>query len=47
MLTSPFDSVLAQALRRSLEIPCLTVDPELFFAESPEDVETAPVMRGG
>jgi WhiB family transcriptional regulator, redox-sensing transcriptional regulator len=41
MLTGPFDRVLAQALRRSLEIPCLTVDPELFFAESPDDVEFA------
>jgi WhiB family transcriptional regulator, redox-sensing transcriptional regulator len=44
MLTGPFDRVLAQALRRSLEVPCLTVDPELFFAESPEDVETAKAM---
>jgi WhiB family redox-sensing transcriptional regulator len=44
MLTGPFDRVLAQALRRSLEVPCLTVDPELFFAESPEDVETAKSM---
>jgi WhiB family transcriptional regulator, redox-sensing transcriptional regulator len=46
MLTSPFDRVLSEALRRSLEIPCLTVDPEMFFAESPEDVETAKVMCG-
>lgn len=46
MLTSSFDRVLEQALRRSLEVPCLTVDPELFFAESPEDVETAKVMCG-
>src|ERR1039457_7644658 len=44
MLTGPFDRVLAQALRRSLAVPCLTVDPELFFAESPEDVETAKAM---
>ena len=44
MLNGPFDEVLAQALRRSLEIPCRTVDPELFFAESPQDVETAKAM---
>jgi WhiB family redox-sensing transcriptional regulator len=44
MLTGPFDRVLAHALRRSLEVPCLMVDPELFFAESPEDVETAKAM---
>jgi WhiB family redox-sensing transcriptional regulator len=44
MLTDCFDRVLALALRRSLEVPCLTVDPELFFAESPDDVETAKAM---
>ena len=44
MLIGPFDRVLAEALRRSLEVPCLTVDPELFFAESPDDVETAKAM---
>jgi WhiB family redox-sensing transcriptional regulator len=44
MLTGPFDRVLAQALRRSLEVPCLTVDPETFFAESPDDVEAAKTM---
>ncbi len=44
MLTDQFDEVLAKALHRSLEIPCLTVDPELFFAESPDDVETAKAM---
>ena len=47
MLTGPFDRVLAQALRRSLEVPCLTVDPELFFAESPQDVELAKAMCRG
>jgi WhiB family transcriptional regulator, redox-sensing transcriptional regulator len=44
MFTGPFESVLAQALRRSLEVPCLMVDPELFFADSPDDVETAKAM---
>jgi WhiB family transcriptional regulator, redox-sensing transcriptional regulator len=44
LLTGQFDDVLAQALHESLEIPCLTVDPELFFAESPGDVETAKAM---
>jgi WhiB family redox-sensing transcriptional regulator len=44
MLTGPFEEVLAQALRRSMEVPCLQVDPELFFADSPNDVETAKAM---
>jgi WhiB family redox-sensing transcriptional regulator len=44
MFTGPFEDVLAQALRRSLEVPCLQVDPELFFADSPDDVETAKAM---
>ena len=43
-MTGPFESVLAQALRRSMEVPCLLVDPELFFAESPDDVEAAKAM---
>jgi WhiB family redox-sensing transcriptional regulator len=44
MLTGSFDRVLAQAQRRSLEVPCLTVDPEIFFAESPDEVEAAKEM---
>src|SRR6266571_320758 len=37
----------ATALPVGLDLPC-TEDPELFFAESPEDVETAKAMcRGG
>jgi WhiB family redox-sensing transcriptional regulator len=44
MLTGSFDHVLSQALRRSMEIPCLTVDPELFFAESPDEIEMAKAM---
>jgi WhiB family redox-sensing transcriptional regulator len=31
---------------RSAQLPC-TEDPELFFAESPEDVETAKAMCRG
>jgi WhiB family redox-sensing transcriptional regulator len=33
----------ATALPVGLDLPC-TEDPELFFAESPEDVETAKAM---
>ena len=36
----------ATALPVGLDLPC-TEDPELFFAESPEDVETAKAMRRG
>jgi hypothetical protein len=34
----------AAALPVGLDLPC-TEDPELFFAESPEDVETAKARR--
>ena len=33
-------------VQAGLELPC-TEDPELFFAESPEDVETAKAMCRG
>ena len=36
----------AAALPVGLDLPC-TQDPELFFAESPEDVETAKAMCRG
>jgi WhiB family redox-sensing transcriptional regulator len=36
----------ATALPVGLDLPC-TQDPELFFAESPEDVETAKAMCRG
>ena len=36
----------ATALPSGLDLPC-TEDPELFFAESPEDVETAKAMCRG
>jgi len=36
----------ATALPVGLDLPC-TEDPELFFAESPEDVETAKAMCWG
>ena len=36
----------AAALPVGLDLPC-TEDPELFFAESPEDVETAKAMCRG
>ena len=36
----------ATALPVGLDLPC-TEDPELFFAESPQDVETAKAMCRG
>jgi len=45
--TSPFAVAgSATALPVGLDLPC-TEDPELFFAESPEDVETAKAMCRG
>jgi WhiB family redox-sensing transcriptional regulator len=37
------DAFVATALPIGLELPC-TEDPELFFAESPQDVEQAKAM---
>jgi WhiB family transcriptional regulator, redox-sensing transcriptional regulator len=37
---------LAAAVPVGVDLPC-TKDPELFFAESPEDVETAKAMCRG
>ena len=37
------DAFVATALPVGLELPC-TEDPELFFAESPQDVEQAKAM---
>jgi WhiB family redox-sensing transcriptional regulator len=37
LVTSPSDVALA-------ELPCRRSDPELFFAESPADVETAKAL---
>jgi WhiB family transcriptional regulator, redox-sensing transcriptional regulator len=39
-------SATATLLPVGLDLPC-TEDPELFFAESPEDVETAKAMCRG
>ena len=38
-----------QQLERTaqLELPCWSEDPELFFAESPSDVESAKSVCGG
>ena len=46
MLTGPFDRVLAEALRRSLEVPCLTVDPEMFFAPGVRTERKAKAICG-
>jgi WhiB family redox-sensing transcriptional regulator len=41
--TTGFDAFIATAFPAGLEFPC-TEDPELFFAESPQDVEQAKAM---
>jgi WhiB family transcriptional regulator, redox-sensing transcriptional regulator len=41
--TTGLDGFVATALPVGLELPC-TEDPELFFAESPQDVEQAKAM---
>ncbi len=43
MLASPVVASTATALPIGLDLPC-TEDPELFFAESPQDVEQAKAM---
>ena len=40
------DPFSMEEVRTDLELPCRD-DPELFFAESPEDVETAKAMCRG
>jgi len=35
---------VAQLDRTATELPCWSEDPELFFAESPADVETAKAV---
>ncbi len=40
-----FDTAVMQALDRSgAELPCWSEDPDLFFAESPVDVEKAKAL---
>jgi WhiB family redox-sensing transcriptional regulator len=44
-VTAVFDPSIAERIERDgLELPCWTVDPELFFAESPADVEAAKAI---
>ena len=45
-LVGQFGSAAAQALPMGLDLPC-TQDPELFFAESPSDVEQAKALCRG
>lgn len=40
-----FDTDVLRALDRAgAELPCWSTDPDLFFAESPTDVETAKAL---
>ncbi|SBW19434.1 MULTISPECIES: WhiB family transcriptional regulator [Protofrankia] len=40
-------SIVARIELDRLALPCWDVDPDLFFAESPEDVESAKAVCGG
>lgn len=42
--TTDLDDTCALAPSGSRELPCHTVDPDLWFAESPADVETAKAL---
>ncbi|MDX6200550.1 MAG: WhiB family transcriptional regulator, redox-sensing transcriptional regulator, partial [Frankiales bacterium] len=42
-----YDSALALVEQTGVELPCWSTDPELFFAESPADVERAKALCVG
>jgi WhiB family redox-sensing transcriptional regulator len=42
--TALIDSPTTEICRPSRELPCHTVDPDLWFAESPADVEAAKAL---
>ncbi len=42
-----YDSALALVERTGVELPCWSADPELFFAESPAEVEQAKALCVG
>ena len=42
-----YDSALALVERTGVELPCWSTDPELFFAESPAEVEQAKALCVG
>ncbi|MGZ6791570.1 MAG: WhiB family transcriptional regulator [Mycobacteriales bacterium] len=44
MTLNPFEPNELDELPRTAELPCHTVDPDLWFAESPADVETAKAL---
>lgn len=44
MTLSVLDALSASAGADASELPCRSNDPELFFAESPVDVETAKAL---
>lgn len=46
MTLSVLDAFAATETVTSRELPCRTNDPELFFAESPADVELAKSLCG-
>lgn len=47
MQSVALDDVFADIARLPEELPCRVNDPELFFAESPEDVENAKALCAG
>ncbi|MBA3308714.1 MAG: WhiB family transcriptional regulator [Nocardioidaceae bacterium] len=44
MTISVLDALLVSEETNARELPCRSNDPELFFAESPADVELAKVL---
>lgn len=44
MTLSVLDALVAQDLPAAQSLPCRSYDPELFFAESPADVELAKAL---
>lgn len=44
MTISVLDALMASEESAARELPCRTNDPELFFAESPSDVELAKAL---
>jgi WhiB family transcriptional regulator, redox-sensing transcriptional regulator len=44
MTLSVLDALIASEETTAQELPCRSSDPELFFAESPQDVELAKAL---
>ncbi|MBX6370704.1 MAG: WhiB family transcriptional regulator [Acidothermus sp.] len=43
-MTTEFDAAVLRAYRASQEIPCVQGDPDLFFAESLDEIEAAKAL---